>query len=305
MLITLPYVIEVVRPGWISWKRIGLLALPYGMVVGIYFFVLACLQEPIVKLTGPADFTRSIHRFNVWFRLILFFSVLIYLFANHGLIFRYQAKYKLWCKENFSSNKYVSINWLHYFEIGLYIITSNFMLLLFVGTPAVFIYHQLTTQIIFSFLIYKGLFHKSPYPEGFFNTSMTRIEEELTVQDDGFSDKLPVYADSIKKWFEDSKPYLNPEFKLLDTNEILALNRSYLSRIFNEGMGASFSQVVQQYRIQEVKRLLIAEKDTKIAIIAERCGFLSYSSFHQIFVKQTGMTPNAFRQTNMFLPSNS
>ena len=64
-----------------------------------------------------------------------------------------------------------------------------------------------------------------------------------------FLNKLPAYHDEIANWMIKEKPYLNPSFKLMDVSNILPLNRTYLSRVFNDGFGESFSNVVRNYRI--------------------------------------------------------
>ena len=52
------------------------------------------------------------------------------------------------------------------------------------------------------------------------------------------------------------KPYLRGDFKFMDVSEILPLNRTYLSRVFNDGFGDSFSGVVRDYRIRETEEML-------------------------------------------------
>ncbi len=300
-LLYLPYIVEVVRPGWLNWRRLLLIIAPYLLILFFYFALSAFLQQSAVELKGPEDLWQHISLFNVWFRFVIFTSVIIYLIMVHGLIFHCQSKYRKWCRENYSSTERMKINWLHYFEIALYLLTGMYFLLVFVGTPVTFIIQQIALQLTFAFVLYKGLFHENPYPEGFFKISMRREEEEMpktVLEDSGFVKKLPDYVLSLKLWLETEKPYLNPDFKLLDVGSLLPLNRSYLSRIFNEGMGAPFNQVVQHYRIAEAKRLLIEDKSIKINDIAIRSGFSSHAAFHHAFVKQNGITPNMFRKNS-------
>ncbi len=300
-LLYLPYLVEVVRPGWLNGKRLAVLALPYICLYLVYFIVLALLHEPIIKLTGPDDLGLHIGAFNVWFRFIIFASVIVYLLLVHGLVFHYQHKYKHWCQENYASSRQMDINWLHYFEIGLYIVTFMYGLLLFVGTPITFVFHQITISAFFTYVIYKGLFYENPYPEGFFQSSMQAPEEIIpsTETYNSFNQHLPEYLETVTHWLETTQPYLRTDFKLTDACEVLPLNRSYLSRVFNEGLGASFSQIALNYRLEEAKKQLIHDADSQINQIAIRCGFASHSSFHRAFVKQNGITPKDYRKNNV------
>ena len=93
------------------------------------------------------------------------------------------------------------------------------------------------------------------------------------------------------------KPYLNPSFKLMDVSNILPLNRTYLSRVFNDGFGESFSNVVRNYRIREAEWMLTNRRDIPVGQVGELCGFTSPSAFHRAFVQShDGLTPNRYRK---------
>lgn len=112
-----------------------------------------------------------------------------------------------------------------------------------------------------------------------------------------FLKKLPDYQNEVTDWMLEKKPYLNPNFKLMDVAEILPLNRTYISRVFNEGFGGSFSDIVRDYRIREAEWMLLNRKDIPVGQVGELCGFSSPSVFHRAFVQShDGLTPNRFRK---------
>jgi len=119
---------------------------------------------------------------------------------------------------------------------------------------------------------------------------------DAITDDEGFKSRIPQYADVIKAWFENERPYLDRSFRLIDVATVVPLNRTYLSRIFNEGLGESFSDMVGRLRMEEAKRLLVESPEISIAEIAERCGFATHSSFHRAFVRYAGMKPGDYRQ---------
>ena len=93
------------------------------------------------------------------------------------------------------------------------------------------------------------------------------------------------------------KPYLNPDFRLLDTRQVLPLNRTYLSHLINTEYGCNFYQFVTKYRIDEAKRLMREQPNMKIQDVAEQCGFSSPTVFARVFFRETGKTPREWNAT--------
>jgi AraC-like DNA-binding protein len=93
---------------------------------------------------------------------------------------------------------------------------------------------------------------------------------------------------------ETEKPYLNPEFRLMDLRQVLPLNRSYLSALINSAYGCNFFQYVTNHRIQEAKRLIKEHPNMPMQDVAECCGFSSATLFSRIFARETGLTPKAW-----------
>lgn len=92
----------------------------------------------------------------------------------------------------------------------------------------------------------------------------------LPESESAFLKKLPAYRDEVANWMIEKKPYLNPSFKLIDVSEILPLNRTYLSRVFNDGFGDSFSNVVRDYRIREAEWMLTNRKDISVGRVTRK-----------------------------------
>jgi AraC-like DNA-binding protein len=105
----------------------------------------------------------------------------------------------------------------------------------------------------------------------------------------------------IRKLLEDyflrEKPYLNSELTIGDVSDKLKLSRHTLTEVLNMEIGKNFYQFVNEYRIDEVKKLLIDKRYANYAIdaIGFECGFNSKSSFYAVFKKATGMTPARYK----------
>ena len=316
LIILLLYPLEIVRPGWLNLKRTGLLLLPYIGVTLFYYFVLSLLGQKPLILSDINQFMKHIGQFNVWFRILMTLSIAAYLAYLFRLTWRYKEFYQQWCRNNYSDDETMNISWLRQYGIGVVLIGVAYFWGVFDGNTYSFIIHNLTVQCFFCYTLYKGLFHDNPYTENFFSYSLDENEAcqkaelkekvsstenvcllEVEGNENAFLKKLPTYCDEISSWMIKKKPYLNPNFKLIDVSEILPLNRTYLSRVFNEGFGNSFNDVVRNYRLREAEWLLVNRKDIPVGQVGELCGFSSPSVFHRAFVQShDGLTPNCYRK---------
>ena len=313
LIVLLLYPLEVVRPGWLNLKRTSILLLPYISVTLFYYIVLFLLGQKPLKLHNMDQFMEHIGEFNVGYRILMILSIIAYLAFLFRLTWRYKEFYQQWCRNNYSDDKDIDILWLRQYGIGVVLIGAAYFWLLFDGNTYCFIAHNLMVQCFFCYTLYKGLFHDNSYTENFFSQTLDEAdayrEAELMEKrsptdnvyfqenESTFLKKLPAYHNEIADWMIRKKPYLNPSFKLMDVSDILPLNRTYLSRVFNDGFGDSFSNVVRDYRMREAERMLANRKDIPVGQIGELCGFSSPSVFHRAFVQSHGgLTPNRYRK---------
>ena len=107
---------------------------------------------------------------------------------------------------------------------------------------------------------------------------------------------LTQYRTNLETWMAEKKPYLNPEFRLVDLMQVLPMNRSYLSNFINTEYGCTFYQYVTNFRIEEAKRLMKEHPEMKLQEIAEQSGFSSAVVFSRTFVRETGVTPTEWQK---------
>ena len=126
------------------------------------------------------------------------------------------------------------------------------------------------------------IFHSKPWIE---NAEEEEEEEEATIESEG------EYRAKLEQWMKTERPYLNPDFRLLDLRQVLPLNRTYLSQLINAEYGCNFYQFVTNYRIEEAKRLMREHPDMTMEDVAKQCGFSSARSFYRTFDREEEMTP--------------
>ncbi|PYI54270.1 AraC family transcriptional regulator [Paenibacillus flagellatus] len=91
------------------------------------------------------------------------------------------------------------------------------------------------------------------------------------------------------------RDYGNPNLCLNSIADELDMSPIYLSRLYKQLTFYTLTDVIQDVRMKESKRLLL-ESDCSVADIAKMTGFTSSSYFYRMFKKSNGVTPNDFRK---------
>jgi len=96
---------------------------------------------------------------------------------------------------------------------------------------------------------------------------------------------------------EQEKLYQETELTLQQLANKLQLPTYQVSQAINEGMGKNFYDLVNSYRVEEAKRLLLDPKSINYTILSVgfEAGFNSKTTFNTVFKKFTGLTPTDFR----------
>lgn len=97
--------------------------------------------------------------------------------------------------------------------------------------------------------------------------------------------------EKVCRMMEEEQLYLNSELKVQHVAERLGTNRTYLSGCINTVKGCTFTQLVNAYRVEHAKRLLIQQPGMKIASVFLNSGFANEMTFFRAFKAITGTTP--------------
>jgi len=103
---------------------------------------------------------------------------------------------------------------------------------------------------------------------------------------------------------EEEQIFRNNNLRITDISERLKTNRSYISGIVNSDFKTNFSDLINRYRIEYSKKMLLDENIYVLDYIAEQSGFASLSSYMRVFRKETGITPGIYRKQNINLIKN-
>lgn len=146
------------------------------------------------------------------------------------------------------------------------------------------------------------LFSSLLFSLGFFGVHQENIIEVIEQEDASYSqpeiqeESIPSsvrtdLANRIEEIVTHQKLFLQPDLKVLDLARELCTNRYYVSQAINDYMGISFSDYINQKRIQYAIELMKLHPDLPIIEVSTQAGYTSDKSFFRNFKKITGHTP--------------
>ncbi len=100
-------------------------------------------------------------------------------------------------------------------------------------------------------------------------------------------------AERVEEVVVQKRLYLQANLKVSDVARELCTNRYYVSQAINEHLGVSFSDYINQKRVQYAIRLMKEHPDMPIVEVSIESGYTSDKSFFRNFKKITGHTPKA------------
>lgn len=237
--------------------------------------------------------------FSAYFMLtLIFYSVRVL-----RLIQDHQRK----IKDSFSyTSEMITLNWLKFilvlfvvsfiglFSVGMMVDSANYPF-----DPRLFTRVALT---IFAFGVsYFGVKQPTLYKPSAADEELAPTDggEKAKYQRSGLTDEqAEANLARLENYMQTARPYLDPELTIKDIADHLHISRHYITQIINEKLTKNFFQWINDYRVEDVKKMLLDPryKHLTIVALAYDCGFNSKSAFNAIFKKSTGQTPSEFRR---------
>jgi len=224
-------------------------------------------------------------------------SVLIYLFFSFHLVKSYQHS----LLNRVSYTEMIDLQWVHRF---IFVIAGSCVLILIFIITSMIEGGKYTLQDwddprAFALLIYAGVLYWLSI-SGFKQAQTHRIfklEEATEEEHDRYSEVIQKISSAI----ESHKLYRNPELSLSDLSKFVNISERGISNTINQELNKNFFQLINEYRVEEVKDRLRDPnyKHLKILSIAFDAGFNSKASFNRVFKAYTGQTPKAYKSENI------
>lgn len=259
----------------------------------------------VVSISSSSDLSKNpSFIYNKIYYSLLLVSVFLYWFLSLKLILKHRKEIPFQFSNYTAKN---SLNWL-VFVLSLFLVL---FIADFVGTFLIrvleikvmkvsFLYLNLT---LFAFImIFFGINQSSIYKTrkitGMENENPENNESKpaRSVINDTQIDELTA---AIIQYLKTKKPYLNPEYSLQMMADDLNISRHKLSETINSGQKKNFYKLINEFRVQEVKDMLVNPAFSHYSVLGVglECGFNSKSSFNRIFKEETGFTPTEFKKS--------
>jgi len=302
----------------ITWKK----ALPhlswyFIFLVPAYLNLHALAEEfpDATEIPKEAFHKPSIIIFNY---LRLAQSVCYYFLARRTLM-RYQRS----IKQLFSETSNFDLQWTRYLVNGFLLIISFGIVFfsLMVRYPEHFNELLLVNMTIATPYIYLATY-KGVLQPSIWQLQAGKYKAELEEEMHGAADfdlqkSGPAIADVVKTrerddrlsglvgkivgLMEQDKIYQETELTLQNLADKLQAPSYQVSQAINDGMNKTFYDLINHYRVEEAKRLLLDPKNSNYTILSVgfEAGFNSKTTFNTVFKKFTGQTPTDYRAKKM------
>lgn len=121
--------------------------------------------------------------------------------------------------------------------------------------------------------------------------TMDEIEDVPTKEEAGMDEPEQIGI-KIERLMVVEHYFLKKDLKIGDVVKEIGSNRTYVSNYINRTYHCSFSDYMNNLRIEYAKQLLASSSsNTKLSLIADESGFANEQSFYRNFKKFVGMTP--------------
>jgi AraC-like DNA-binding protein len=227
---------------------------------------------------------------------------ILYSYVDHRVVWRkwiVKAIYWQWFIYIVLSFKYiqpilkkiktkVSLKKIDIWHLSIYLGTSFVWLAYYTASYTSYIVGSLSFTFIL-YLLALLLIFKNSKESTFFKEKEKYKNKEIDMDTlDLIGQKLSII---IKK-----ELYLKPNFTLDEAAKELNVTKHLLSQYLNVILSKSFSNLINEYRIEKAKKLLDTEFNLTIESIGYESGFNSKSTFFTTFKKITGKTPTEYQK---------
>jgi AraC-like DNA-binding protein len=109
----------------------------------------------------------------------------------------------------------------------------------------------------------------------------------------GYNEKESKRLCNVFEWITTN---FEKEIRLSEAAQIAGMNENAFSRFFSQRTRKTFSEFIQELRLQKAAKLLV-ENDMTITQVCYECGYNNVSNFNRQFLNHYQMNPMSYRKT--------
>lgn len=230
-------------------------------------------------------------------------QLLILGYSFYSIVSLYQFKQRQ--KDSQTSPQYsITFRWLFAFLLITIISTASYLILtvgFFNDQPEIALIRlnwgtYIMTFTLFSVCIFLLIFPQILYGLPHFNSKAN--EEQEILLDADLDERFIALGQQIKNYFDQEKPFLNPDFSLADLGEKLDVPQHHISYCFRFIFKQGFPKMRSEYRIDYAKKLIQNPVNDHLSFegIGLKSGFSTRSRFYAAFQEIEGCSPGDFRE---------
>jgi AraC-like DNA-binding protein len=143
----------------------------------------------------------------------------------------------------------------------------------------------------------KTPFYRSYHIEGMDTLEVEHVAKGAKYENTKLKEEeVQAISQKLNSHLENQKPYLNKNLTIGELAESVGVPTYQLSQVINGHLGQSFFELVNSFRVMEVKKRFFDPQFSNLTLlgIAMECGFNSKASFNRIFKQMTNQTPTEY-----------
>lgn len=228
-----------------------------------------------------------------FYKSISFLTIAFFIFF--GIIsFKY-----VFLKRKGNSLEWLKINWFFLaFLIAFGAVLESQRLLYSQKEPLAYLWVLISLFIYW--LIYSGVYRFRLSNEQYEIRQLIKNARANSHSSNKQEDQNTPHLLRLEVLLKEENIYLNPQLSRDEVAEQLGISGGYLSQLLNTRANRSFTDYINAFRVEEVKKMIKNPDFDKYSLlsIGLEAGFNSKSVFYSSFKKETGMTPNEYKKNN-------
>ncbi|WP_452597417.1 helix-turn-helix domain-containing protein [Pontimicrobium sp. MEBiC01747] len=129
---------------------------------------------------------------------------------------------------------------------------------------------------------------------------------KITNSSQGLKNNAPINSElieifnKVESYISDERLYLNPNITLKTLSKLTKISSNKISKSLKAAGYENFNSYINNYRIEEVKKMLLSDSYKKYSIItiAKEVGFNSKATFYKNFKERLGVSPSDYIKQN-------
>jgi len=150
--------------------------------------------------------------------------------------------------------------------------------------------------ILLTYVIYSG--YNALNQEPVFDSIKANYKNKNNVLEEVNTEYFKELKTKLLTIMDEKKLYLDSSLTIHSLANKLSSNNKYVSQLINNELNKNFVMFVNEYRINEAKKLLLNKENDNLTIeaIGYDSGFKSKTAFNRVFKQFTQQTPTQFKQ---------